>query len=108
MIRRILLLIAMVPLLPQLAFPQITADQTMRARELSDPRFSPAGDRIAVVVRDPFTARFATRHIWVYDVASREMRQWTSSSKSEQSPRWSPDGKTLAFFPTAKRTIKSG
>jgi dipeptidyl aminopeptidase/acylaminoacyl peptidase len=98
MIRRILLLIAMAPLAPQLAFAQVTAEQTMKARELSDPRFSPTGDRLAVVVRDPFTARFATRHIWVYDVAGPEMRQWTSSAKSEQSPRWSPDGKTLAFL----------
>ena len=51
-----------------------------------------------MVVRDPFTDRFAVRHIWVYDLASREMRQWTASTKSEQSPRWSPDGKTLAFL----------
>ena len=71
MIRRMLPLIAFAPL----ALAQITADQTMKARELSDPRFSPAGARVAVVVRDPFTARFAVRHIWVYDVASREMRR---------------------------------
>jgi dipeptidyl aminopeptidase/acylaminoacyl peptidase len=94
MIRRIFLLIALAPM----AFAQLTAEQTMKARELSDPRFSPDGARVAVVVRDPFTARFAVRHIWVYDAASREMRQWTSSAKSEQHPRWSPDGKTLAFL----------
>jgi hypothetical protein len=71
MISRMLPFIAFAPL----ALAQITADQTMKARELADPRFSPAGDRVAVVVRDPFTARFAVRHIWVYDLVSREMRQ---------------------------------
>jgi Tol biopolymer transport system component len=32
------------------------------------------------------------------DVRSREARQFTNSTKSEFSPRWSPDGKMLAFI----------
>ena len=29
---------------------------------------------------------------------TRELRQWTNSAKTEHTPRWSPDGKTLAFL----------
>src|SRR5215469_11292492 len=82
------------------AFAQttLTPEQAMKTRDLTDPHWSPDGKRVAVVVREPFTARFATRHIWIYDTASSDIRQWTSSAKSETNPRWSPDGKWLAFL----------
>jgi dipeptidyl aminopeptidase/acylaminoacyl peptidase len=81
------------------AFAQtLTPEQAMKTRDLTDPRWSPDGRRVAVVVREPFTARFAQRHIWIYDAPAAEFRQWTFSTKSETSPRWSPDGKWLAFL----------
>ena len=50
------------------------------------------------MVQEPVKDRNSFRHIWVYDRATHETRQWTASAKSESSPRWSPDGKTLAFL----------
>ena len=38
------------------------------------------------------------QHIWMYDKKSSSARQFTYSAKSETSPRWSPDGKWLAFL----------
>jgi Tol biopolymer transport system component len=38
------------------------------------------------------------RHIWLLDVKTKEVRQFTNSSKTEDTPRWSPDGKRLAFI----------
>ena len=37
-------------------------------------------------------------HIWLYNDSSRESRQFTNSLKSESHPRWSADGKKLAFL----------
>ena len=82
------------------AFAQttLTPEQAMKTRDLTDPHWSPDGRRVAVVVREPFSARYAQRHIWIYDTPTSEFRQWTFSTKSETNPRWSPDGKWLAFL----------
>ena len=36
-------------------------------------------------------------HIWLYDFATRTERQLTRGSQNDITPRWSPDGKQLAF-----------
>ncbi len=38
------------------------------------------------------------RHLWVLEMRSGELRQFTFSQKSEWLPRWSPNGKLLAFL----------
>ena len=37
-------------------------------------------------------------HVWAVDVDSGEATQRTSGEYDEQAPRWSPDGKTIAFI----------
>ena len=37
-------------------------------------------------------------HVWLMDVATSQARDITPAKKSERSPQWSPDGKTLAFL----------
>jgi dipeptidyl aminopeptidase/acylaminoacyl peptidase len=64
-----------------------------------DPRISPDGRLIAYVVtridREESVYRSA---IWVVPVdGSEEPRQFTSGERRDTSPRWSPDGRWLAF-----------
>jgi dipeptidyl aminopeptidase/acylaminoacyl peptidase len=64
-----------------------------------DPRLSPDGTRVAYVVnwidRDANGYRAA---IWVAPLdGSEEPRQLTSGARVDNSPRWSPDGRWLAF-----------
>ena len=67
-------------------------------RNVQDPQFSPDDSRVAFVVSEPLTGDKRARHIWLYDKSSNTVRQLTFSGKSETSPRWSPDGATLAFL----------
>jgi dipeptidyl aminopeptidase/acylaminoacyl peptidase len=76
----------------------LTPEQALTLRRISNLRFSQEGNRLALVVSVPPKTVLPTRHIWVYDVASGDMSQFTDSPKSEFDPEWSPDGKRLAFL----------
>jgi dipeptidyl aminopeptidase/acylaminoacyl peptidase len=67
---------------------------------LSDPRLSPGGKWVAYVVTtvDQRQNRRLSQ-IWLAATdGSRTPRQLTTSAQSSSSPRWSPDGRTLAFI----------
>jgi len=76
----------------------LTPEGSLNLRSISDPQFSPDGNRLAFVVAEPPKGEERIRHIWIFDKKTNGLRQFTFSPKSESSPRWSPDGKQLAFL----------
>jgi dipeptidyl aminopeptidase/acylaminoacyl peptidase len=63
-----------------------------------DPQISPDGQWIAYVVSTVDVKEDKSNsHIWMISYDGKSDRQITSSADSESSPRWSPDGKYLAF-----------
>src|SRR5690242_18926925 len=76
----------------------LTPEASLNLRNISDLQFSPDGNRLAFVVTEPATGERRARHIWIYEKQSGLVRQFTYSAKSESLPRWSPDGKQLAFL----------
>jgi len=76
----------------------LTPEQAIKSRSISDLTFSPNGEYLACIVSDPPKGAAPESHTWLLDVPHIEFRQFTFSSKSESSPRWSPDGHTLAFL----------
>ena len=76
----------------------LTPETSLSLRSISDLQFSPDGSRFAFVVSEPPKGERRARHIWLYERQSGSVRQFTYSTKTEISPRWSPDGKQLAFL----------
>ena len=76
----------------------LTPEALISLHRLSDLEFSPDGSRFAFVVSEPPKADQHPAHIWLFEISSGIFRQLTYSEKSESSPKWSPDGKSLAFL----------
>ena len=76
----------------------LTPEALLSLRHLSGLEFSPDGLRIAFVVAEPAKGDQRTGHIWLFETSTGTFRQITYSEKSENSPKWSPDGKSLAFL----------
>jgi dipeptidyl aminopeptidase/acylaminoacyl peptidase len=78
----------------------ITPEDYFAFEFASDPRLSPDGKLVAYVVTtvDQKQNRRLSQ-IWVASVdESRPPRAFTSNLQSSSSPRWSPDGRSLAFL----------
>jgi dipeptidyl aminopeptidase/acylaminoacyl peptidase len=75
-----------------------TINDLLAVRRVAEPQLSPDGRWIAYTITDtdkPSNKR--TTQIYLVSVDGGEPRQLTSDNSSSSSPRWSPDGKGLAF-----------
>ncbi len=97
------LALALAPALASGAQPQarrLQVDDLAAIREVSDPQISPDGAWVAYVVRtsDLENDRM-TGDVWMVRWDGSETVQLTHTpAASERQPRWSPDGKSLAFL----------
>lgn len=77
----------------------ITAEDLFRITLVSDPQSALDGSRIAWVqtVLDKETDSYRSA-VWISHPDGTGLRQLTSGTHRDTSPRWSPDGSTIAFI----------
>ena len=82
----------------QTARRPLKLDDMIRFRNVSDPQLSPDGKSVAYVVNSTNAKDDkANSHIWMIGIDGKNDRQITFSQESENSPRWSPDGRYISF-----------
>ncbi|MFT4047919.1 MAG: S9 family peptidase [Solimonas sp.] len=85
--------------------PRSSSSQPFTARDLvtlervSDPRLSPDGRQLAYTLRTTdYDANKGITQIWLLDLATKQARALTSGKVSNDTPRWSADGRSLYFL----------
>src|SRR4029078_3315278 len=58
----------------------------------------PDGEKVAFEVSEPTVGADRNVDIWIFEAKTQALRRFAASPKSDNSPRWSLDGKNLAFL----------
>jgi dipeptidyl aminopeptidase/acylaminoacyl peptidase len=76
-----------------------TIDELIKIRRVADPQISPDGRSVAYTITDTDkAANRRTSQIYLISVDGGEPRQLSNDKSSSSAPRWSPDGRLLAFI----------
>ena len=100
MLRNTLLALALAATtLPAADKAPFSFDAMMKLKRISEPAVSPDGKSVAFTVMSVDVDKNARpRQIWVVPVAGGAPKQVTREGSRNERPRWSPDGKRLAFI----------
>jgi dipeptidyl aminopeptidase/acylaminoacyl peptidase len=76
----------------------MTVDDLLAVKSVSDPQVSPDGKSVVYVVSEiDRAANKSNSDLWLVPMSGGEPRRLTTAPGADNHPRWSPDGKQIAF-----------